>query len=138
MDKDKFVVGARVYECGDRSYKGTIVDMPADDVLNLDDRRNKDDMFNVQWDSRSHKSPMLCNKCNVRLIDEEADKARAAKVQVKVNEAATSLKAAFDAWQEAADLAGGKYELTHDDLIDISEFEKVIDATGWEMSSIYC
>lgn len=120
-----YTVGQRVRDRYDRNFLGRITKI--EDV---------DDIY-VQWDQGSHS---LCDSSDLRPVDVEADKAKAARVQAKINEAAQSLEAAFKAWKQAAEEydVGEAYGMKHDPLLDLSEFEGILQRNGWSTSSLYC
>jgi hypothetical protein len=127
----KFKVGDRIRCTDDRSAKGIVTKIITDD-----------EELVVRWDvvycgeRNSHLEPR-----EIRLDDLEADKATALLVQAKINEATHSLEAAFQLWKEAQELHGeysGAGDLMRDSMLDTDSFTSIINAQGWETSTLLC
>lgn len=102
----------------------------------------------VQWDDKEKYPEPVWQEARFLIPDNpeaEAQELLAAKaIQTKIDEATSSLEAAFKAWQEAAELNGDEVEyptLGEDPAFDTSKFEKAFERTGWSTSgsrSLYC
>ena len=103
-----------------------------------------DDLADVQWDD----SDGIQNDIDLddlAAYDPAAEKLMAETIQSKVDEAKSAFEVAFAKWQDAQDLAADNDynidELKYMKLINMKDFEQVINNSGWLTSgvrSLYC
>lgn len=126
----KYKVGDKVRYFNNRTDLGTVVEVVDDDEIH------------VKWDSDSEIG--LHDPHEIAPYDPEGDALRAQRAQEKIDEATHSLEAAFKAWagaqNEYADREGQDvaYSMKQDELIDLKDFEGVLNVNGWSTSSLYC
>lgn len=82
------------------------------------------------------------NLDDLHLIDEELDKACAARAQALLDKAKVSFEEAFKAYKEANDISHengmGLYQMEEAGLISTDDLEDVVEQGGWSMSSLVC
>lgn len=129
------------YKIGDRVCHRDELDKAGTIESFYDDEEG--DELRVNWDDIGSRW------CETRDIIPDTDEARQQladlykQVQSKVDEATSTLDAAFKAFREAASLISGRddaepYYLRHNKDIDLSKFEEVVEQNGWSTSSLYC
>ena len=129
----KFKVGDRIRDAYDRSDKGVVVKVvdPLAEII-------------VKWDETYDAEVVHISRLEpheIRIDDPEADKATTLLVQEKINAATHSLEAAFQLWKEAQELHGeysGAGDLIRDSMLDTDNFTSIINAQGWETSTLVC
>lgn len=130
----KYKVGDKVRDFYDRSSIGEVTEI-------VDENGDRYDV-SITWDRDYDVS--IVSPSEVVPYDPEGDKLTAARAQEKIDEATHSLEAAFKAWaaaqNEYADREGQDvaYSMKQDELIDLKDFEGILNQNGWSTSSLFC
>jgi hypothetical protein len=89
----------------------------------------------VNWDEDKENYDVAPNE--LVLLDEMADRIKAAEVQDKIDMATNALELAFKAWAEAIEeYDGSKYALKNNPLLDVSKCQ-LPPAQGWWLVSSF-
>lgn len=125
--------------------KGNLVrfkwDESIGEVLEVrDDNVSTGTKYLIKW-ANSRSTTDWEHGSDLVIVDKEADKQIAAKVQSKIDVATKALEAAWKAWSEARQIANDEsslYYLERNDLIDIGSFAGEAENFGWSSSSLHC
>jgi hypothetical protein len=130
--KPDIKVGSKVRDKYDRTALGVVV------AINF-----IDDLADVEWNGNEADRDFDLDQ--LVLYDPLAEKLMVEGIQSKVDAAKSAFEEAFAKWQEAQDLAAkDNYnidDLKYMNLINMKDFEQVINNSGWLSSgvrSLYC
>lgn len=124
------------YKVGDRIYCRYAKNKDQGEVVEVDHDKYG---VEVKWDKPLYsKDVSFMDFGEIRLVDPEGDAIRTKAIQAKIDEATSAFEKAFQALQEAGELAGGElYEIKNED-VNLNELHEAITEGGWSTSSLYC
>jgi len=96
--------------------------------------------YKIDW-GYSHRAPEWEDIKNLVLVDEEADRALAAQLQSKINEATSAMEEAWQAFSAAREEAYKRSSLaamSESGLVNLKDFERTAERFGWSSSSLHC